>query len=408
MNGPAILLTVLVNAAGADAPAAATPPTFSRDIAPIFQARCQECHRPGEAAPMALLTYADARPWARSIRKMVGNGTMPPWHADPAHGKWSNDPSLTAEESAKILAWADGGAPEGDPKDMPPPREFVEGWRIGKPDVVFTMPREFKVKANGEVKYQYISIATDFAEDRWIQAAEARPGNRKVVHHIIVFAVEPGKRPDLDLDGKDWMYGHICGTAPGEGPDVFPPGTGKLIKAGSRLILQVHYTPSGVEETDRSSVGFVFAKEPPKHRLRVLPVATHRFKIPAGAEAHEVKALHTFAEDGSIRAFMPHMHVRGKSFRYELVEPDGARKTILNVPRWDFNWQHNYLPAEPLLVKKGSRIECTAFFDNSTKNPANPDATKDVRWGDQTWEEMMIGFVTWIPVEPDGPRRSKI
>jgi hypothetical protein len=407
MNGSAILLAALVNAAGADAPAAVTP-TFSRDIAPIFQARCQECHRPGEAAPMPLLTYAEARPWARSIRKMVANRTMPPWHADPAHGKWSNDPSLTAEESAKILAWADGGAPEGDPKDLPPAREFFEGWRIGKPDVIFTMPREFKVKATGEVKYQYIWIPTEFSEDRWIQAAEARPGNRKVVHHIIVFAVEPGKRPDLELDGKDWAHGHICGTAPGEGPDVFPPGTGKLIKAGSRLLLQVHYTPTGVEETDRSSVGFVFAKEPPERRLRVLPVATRRFRIPPGAEAHEVKARHTFGEDGTVLALMPHMHVRGKSFRYDLVEPDGARRTILNVPRWDFGWQHNYMPAEPLRIKKGAVIECTAVFDNSAKNPSNPDPTKEVRFGDQTWEEMMIGFVTWTPAEPDGPRRSKI
>jgi hypothetical protein len=408
MNGPTILLAALVNAAGADAPAAAVP-TYSRDIAPIFQARCQECHRPGEAAPMPLISYSEVRPWARSIRKMVANREMPPWHADPAHGKWSNDPSLAAGESEKILAWADGGAPEGDPKDLPPPREFTEGWRIGKPDVVFTMPREFKVKATGEVRYQYIWIPTEFTEDKWIQAAEARPGNRKVVHHIIVFAVEPSTaRPDLDLDGKDWAHGHICGTAPGEGPDVFPPGTGKLIKAGSRLLLQMHYTPTGVEETDRSSVGLVFAKEPPQHRLQVLPVATHRFKIPAGAEAHEVKARHTFQEDGVLRAFMPHMHVRGKSFRYDLVDAEGARRTILNVPRWDFGWQHNYLPAEPLQVKKGAVIECTAVFDNSKNNPSNPDPTKDVRWGDQTWEEMMIGFVTWTPATPDGPRRSKI
>ncbi len=393
MSFATVLLATLL--AAPDAPAAVT---FSRDIAPIFQQSCQACHRPGEAAPMPLFTYADARPWARKIKNKVQKREMPPWHADPTHGKWRNDRRLADEDLTRIVSWVDAGAPEGDPKDLPPPREFVEGWNIGKPDAVFTMPREFTVKAKGEVSYQYFVVPTDFTEDKWIQAAEARPGNRAVVHHIIVFIQEPGKR---GLEQRNLWSTHLCGTAPGEEADVFPAGTAKRIKAGSKLVFQVHYTPSGTVATDRSMVGLRFAREPVKRQLIVGAVMNQRFRIPPGASEHEVQASYTFREDSTIWTFMPHMHLRGKDFRYDLVFPDGRRETALRVPRWDFNWQHTYYMQEPLKVPKGARIECTAHYDNSAGNKANPDPAKMVRWGDQTWEEMMIGFVSFTRAAED-------
>jgi hypothetical protein len=334
---------------------------------------------------------------------------MPPWHADPKHGRFKNDPTLPDEEVAKITAWVDGGAPEGDPKDLPPPRTFVEGWRIGKPDVVIRMPVEFRVPAKGEVRYKYHTVPTEFTEDRWIQAAEARPGAREVVHHIIVWTLGPeeGRRGlDLDIDGRKWAD-HLCGTAPGEAPDIFAPGTGKLVKAGSKLLFQIHYTPNGTEAVDRSSVGLIFAKEPVKERLIVRPIGNRYFRIPPGADNHEVKAARAFDEDVRLYSLMPHMHLRGKSFRYEVVYPDDRRETLLSVPKYDFGWQHTYLLAQPLDLPRGTKIECTAAFDNSAANPANPDPTQAVKWGDQTWEEMMIGFVTYTRPERIAARESQ-
>jgi len=373
---------------------ASTPPssvTYSRDVAPIFRRSCEGCHRPGEAAPMPLLSYEDARPHARTIKKVIENKEMPPWHADPAHGEWKNDRRLKDDEIKTILSWVEAGAPEGDKKDLPPKREHVEGWNIGMPDAVFKIPEEFTVKAKGEVPYKYFTVDTGFTEDKWIQAAEARPGNRAVVHHIIVFIQEPGQR---GIDRNPWKS-HLCGTAPGEEPDVFPPGTAKRIKAGSKLLFQMHYTPSGKVEKDQSMVGLKFATAPVKHEVRVHGIMNTWFNIPAGANNHEVQSTYNVKEDSTLWAFMPHMHVRGKDFKYEIVFPDGRRETALNVPRWDFNWQHNYVPRTPLKLPAGTKILCTAHFDNSSENKSNPDPTKNVRWGDQTWEEMMIGFVTF-------------
>ncbi len=366
-------------------PAAASV-TYSRDISRIFQKRCQDCHRPGEVAPMALMTYEDSRPWAQSIKKYVVSREMPPWHADPKHTEFKNDPRLTQEEIEAIVSWVDSGAPEGDPTDLPPPKEYTDGWVIGEPDVVFTLPSRYEVPAEGEVKYQYFSVPTNFEEDKWIQAAEARPGNREVVHHIIVFVQEPGKRGDL-------FGNHLCGTAPGMPPDVFEPGTAKLVKAGSTLVFQMHYTPTGEVEHDRSKVGLIFAKEPPKRRVRLRAIMDQRFRIPPGDPEFETHASYTFRQPGTIWSFTPHMHLRGKAFRYELTVPGKETETLLWVPGYDFDWQNTYRLKEPRAVPAGTRIDCTGIFDNSKDNPNNPDPTATVRWGDQTWEEMMIGFV---------------
>jgi len=372
------------------------PVTFSKDIAPIFYQRCASCHRPGEIAPMSLLSYKDARPWAKAIREKVIDRTMPPWHADPSYGHFKNDRRLPQPEIDAIVAWVDQGAKEGNPKDLPPAPQFTEGWQIGKPDVVLTMPREFDVPATGVVDYQYIVVPTNFTEDRWVQAAEIRPGNRAVVHHVIAFLASPqaqfggGRAGGAGLEAR---MESLAGTAPGEQPMIMPDGIGRLVKAGSRIVLQMHYTPNGTPQKDRTSIGIIFSKKPVQQAAAGGAALNAFFVIPPGADSHEVRSSFTFREDVHIRTLMPHMHLRGKDFLYRLVYPDGTSKIILSVPRYDFNWQTRYELAEPVAAPKGSRLECVAHFDNSAKNKANPDPTKQVRWGPQTWEEMMIGFV---------------
>jgi len=361
-----------------------------------LQNKCQECHRPGQIGPMPLLTYEDASSWSATIREVLEQNRMPPWHADPRFGKFENNRGLAAEDRAALLAWIDQDCPKGDAADVPPPREFADGWRIGKPDAVFTMKEEFKVPAKAPargVPYQYFIIPTNFPEDRWVQAAEAKAGNRSVVHHIIVYVTEAGKRPENFEDRIG--NGFLVGEAPGDMPAVFRPGMAKRIPKGGLLVFQMHYTPNGVEQTDRSSVGMIFAKEPPKLEVRTRAISQNRFAIPPGDANHMVVSTSTFREEALLLSFLPHMHLRGKSFTYKLILPDGKQETLMAVPRYDFNWQSNYRLEKPLVLPKGSRIECTAFFDNSPGNPNNPDPTKEVRWGDQTWQEMMIGFVDY-------------
>jgi peroxiredoxin/mono/diheme cytochrome c family protein len=373
--------------------------TYTKDVAKILQKNCQECHRPDQVGPMSLLTYEDALGWAESIREVVRERRMPPWYADPKHGTFSNDRRLSKEDRDTLLAWIAQDCPKGDPRDLPPAREFPRGWSIGKPDVVFSMPKEFNVPAKGGkngIRYQNFVVDTNFDEDRWVQAVEARPGNRAVVHHIIVYVMKPGQRRGQNrTDGIG--DGLLVAFAPGDLPAVFPSGTAKKIPKGSRLVFQMHYTPNGVEQTDRSSVGLIFAKQPPKHEVRTRAITQHLLVIPAGANNYEAKSATTFGEDAQLLSLMPHMHLRGKDFTYRVVYPDGKSDILLRVPRYDFSWQSNYRLAKPLSLPAGTRIECTAHFDNSADNPNNPDPSKLVRWGEQTWEEMMIGFVDYLP-----------
>ena len=382
--------------------------TYSRDIAPIFQEHCQHCHRPGEIAPMPLLTYSEVKPWARAIKKAIKTGEMPPWDADPLFGKFKNDVSLEKDEVEKILSWIDGGAPEGDRSDLPKPRKFLKGWNIGVPDAVFSMQKEFEVPAKGTVPYKYFVVPTNFKEDRWVTAAEVRPGAKEVVHHVIVFISEPGTKR---LKSSVSFSNLLCGTAPGEGPDLFPPGSAKLIKAGSKLVFQCHYTPNGKVLRDRSKVGFTFARKPVR-RVYTRTALNSWFRIPAGDGNHKVKSKHVFRQDSWLLSMMAHMHLRGKSFRYDLYLPGGEKRTLLNIPHWDFNWQTHYLLDKPIQIPAGSRIECTAYFDNSATNKANPDPDRTVRWGDQTWDEMMIGYLNYVrqdedPVQPPAIKDGK-
>jgi hypothetical protein len=367
-----------------------SPVTFNKDVAPILQKNCQGCHRPGEAAPMSLLTYKEARPWAAAIREAVILKRMPPWYADPHFGKFSNDRSLSQADIETLTAWANNGAPEGDPGQAPKPREFVDGWNIGTPDLILEMPEEYHVAASGTIKYEYFTIPTKFTEDKWVQMAEVRPGNRALVHHVIAFVKAPPKPGDDEKKKRNGEF--LVGYAPGSVPEVMEPGRAKLIKAGSEIEFQVHYTANGTAGVDRSKVGLIFAKEPPRERVTTVSARDNKFVIPAGASNHEVEARYTLMRDATLTSLFPHMHLRGKDFEFRLVLPNGEKQTLLKVPNYSFSWQLSYFLAEPLQLPKGSIIECTAHFDNSVNNKYNPDATHEVRWGEQSWEEMMIGF----------------
>ena len=381
------------------APKAGGSITFSKDVSRALQRNCQECHRPGQVAPMPLLTYEDAVAWSDSVREVVQQKRMPPWLADPHFGKFQNDRSLSEADRATLLGWIEQGCPKGDPADLPPEKQFAEGWRIGKPDAVFTMAEEYTVPADAGprgVKYQYFIVETHFDEDRWIQAAEAKPGNPAVVHHIIVYLVKPGLGGLVrEKTGDGIGDGFLTAFAPGELGTVLAPGQAKRLPKGAILAFQLHYTPNGVEQKDRSSVGLIFAKEPPKVEVRTRAITQKHLVIPAGDSNYEAKSETTFDQDADLLSFLPHMHLRGKDFRYEVVYPDGKRETLLSVPHYDFSWQSTYRLEKPLHLPAGTKIECTAHYDNSKDNLNNPDPDKTVRWGDQTWDEMMIGFVDY-------------
>jgi hypothetical protein len=375
--------------------------TFSREVAPILYRHCVECHRQGEVAPMPLLTYKDARPWARSIKEKVASRAMPPWLAAPEYGHFQNDRRLTQKEIDTISTWVDQGAPEGDSRDLPQAPKFVEGWSIGKPDAVIEIPNKIDVPSEGVIPYIYVTVPTNFGEDKWVQAAEIRAGNRSVVHHIIVFVQDPikttpGQKPNQPEGRGEAVGTKLCGFAPGEQPKVYPAGTAKLIKAGSKLVFQLHYTTNGEAASDRSYVGLIFARGPVQTPVQTGTATNATFVIPPGNSSYEVKSSWTAKENVRIVDLMPHMHVRGKDFTYTAVYPDGTSRVILSVPKYDFNWQLLYRMKEPLLLPKGSRLDCVAHFDNSTSNKYNPDPTKEVRWGPQTWEEMMIGWFDYV------------
>lgn len=381
--------------------------TYSKQISRILQKHCVTCHRPGEIAPFALTDYDEVVGWAEMIAEVVEQQRMPPWHADPEHGKFKNDARLSDEEKKLIYAWVRAGAPRGDPKELPPPREFVEGWRIGEPDQIVKMSdKPFRVPERGEVKYKYFTVDPGWEEDKYIRAAEARAGNRAVVHHIIVaHTARREARSRSHGLSSDW----ITAMAPGSLPLMLEEGMAKLVPAGSKLVFQLHYTPNGTATEDISYVGFKFADpKKVKYIVGTNKAAARSFEIPAGASDHKVEANYRFSRDSLLLAMFPHMHLRGKSFKYTAVYPDGKEEILLNVPRYDFNWQNGYVLAEPKLMPAGTRLHCEARFDNSEENLANPDPTQDVRWGDQTWEEMMIGYFDMCFAEPlptdAGPR----
>lgn len=402
--------------------------TFNRDVLPVLQKNCQECHRPGEVAPMSFMSYQETRPWAKAIKAAVLTKKMPPWLADPKYGHFVNERRLSETEMNTLVNWADTGAAEGDARDKPAPVRFVEGWNI-KPDLVFEMPQSFDVPASGILEYQYVVIPTHFDKDTWVTAAEVRPGNRAVVHHVIAFIRPPGSQwmkdakpgvpfvpvtHDRDANGAAIRRNvqtasadpqqqrnssvlateNLVGYAPGLQPQRYDivPGAAKLIPAGSDIVFQLHYTTNGKPATDRTKIGLTLAAETPKYRYLTMSAGQQKLEIPPNDGNYESHSQAVFNHDVELVWLMPHMHLRGKDFLYEAVYPTGEKQTLLSVPKYDFNWQLGYDEAQPVLMPKGSRLECTAHHDNSPNNPANPNPNATVRWGDQSWEEMMIGW----------------
>ncbi|HLY18696.1 MAG TPA: cytochrome c [Bryobacteraceae bacterium] len=417
------------------------------DVAPTLYKHCATCHHPDDIAPMALLTYQQTRPWAAAIREVVLTRQMPPWKADPHYGKWSNDWSLGETEIAAIKAWVDQGAKEGDPRGLPAPPVFSTDWRIGKPDLVISIPPH-SLAPDGPDEYEYFKVPTNFTEDRWIVAAELRPGNRRIVHHAHVFVNAPEKpkpatpkkeeKPDPQAEYSEWLrvhegklswirydapviddgcvvddnsywpgdkprdenfgsWGLISSYLPGREPDVYPEGTARKIPAGSTLGFQIHYSKSTKKpETDVTSVGLIFAKEPPKQVAKRVDLSNYFFRIPAGDPNVEVSECHTFKQDMYLTSLTPHMHLRGKDARFEATYPDGRKETLLLVPHYNFHWQITYRMAEPKFIPKGTRLAIISHFDNSPNNLLNPDPTKVVRWGEASEMEMMDGWIEYL------------
>lgn len=410
-------------------------PTFTRDVLPILRRNCQECHRPGEIGPMPLLTYEQTRPWAASIKSSVVQRKMPPWFADPHYGKFSNDRSLSRRDIDTIVAWVNSGAPKGNPSDAPKEITFTEGWGIPQPDVVIQLPQPYEIPAKGTIEYLHWVVPTDFKTDKWVQFAEARPTDRAHVHHIIAFVREPGsnwlkdakpgipfipeKPKDPNANVSDLPSDFLVGYAPGQPPERFEPGQAKLVKAGSDIILQVHYTTDGKASKDQSRVGLVFAKQPPPNRAMTFSATNGTFKIPAGDPNYKVEAEFTIGTDVILHGLHPHMHARGKDFLYRVRYPDGRTETLLSVPNYSFAWQLWYNLEKPIVLPKGTKILCTAHFDNSVNNRFNPDPKKEVCWGDQSWDEMMVGFFNLVfpantpvetinpPAKPAGPTAKR-
>ena len=358
---------------------------------------------------MAFRTYAETRPWAKAIRDAVVTRKMPPWFADPKYNHFANDRTLSDAEIQVLTHWADAGAPEGNPKDAPVPREWPEGWNIGAPDAVFEMPTEFPIPARGAVDYQYVILPLHFSEDKWIERVEVHPGNRAVVHHAVVYIREAGSKWLVDEPSgavfalpptashlpnpKSFTTSDILMVyTPGNSHEIWKSGVAKKIPAGADLVLQMHYTANGKATADRTSIGMTFAKQPPKQAVLTLQMGHDRFVIPPGDPNYRISVSGTVPNDALLIGLLPHMHLRGKAFEYLILGPGGAVETLLKVNNYDFNWQINYRLAEPRLLKAGTRLEWVGYFDNSPNNPRNPDPSAEVRFGEQSWEEMMIGF----------------
>jgi mono/diheme cytochrome c family protein len=401
---PALFLALLATASSARA--AGRTVTFTRDVAPILQANCQGCHRPGEIAPFSLLTYDDAQSWAPLIKEYTQKRLMPPWKPVDGYGEFQDARRLTPEQIRTLADWVDAGAPVGDPADLPPPRQFTNGWVLGPPDQVLDAGEAYEVPADGPDVYRNFPLPYQPEEDQWVTAVEVRPDQRSVVHHAVIF-IDP-ERKSLALDRANPGPGYtssgggvgffpadgLGGWVPGNTPRFAPPGLGIKIPAGARLVLQIHYHPDGEPHQDRTRIGLHFAKAPIRQPVYTLPLYNLGFAIPPGAERYKVTASLPVPTDMTAWGVIPHMHLLGREMQVRAVLPDGAVRPLVWITDWDFHWQETYYFKEPVKLPQGSRLELVAYYDNSAKNPDNPNhPPQTVRWGEQTTDEMCLAVL---------------
>jgi hypothetical protein len=396
--------------AGMHPPANGTrTPTFYRDVLPILSRHCQGCHRADEIGPMPLVTYRQVQPLAHAVADSAAQRRMPPWFADRRIGHFQNDPSLSEEEILTLVSWAESMAPAGDPRDAPPPHHWTSGWNIPAPDVIVQMPKPVPIPAEGDVEYTYEIVPTGFRVGKWVRMSEIRPTSRENVHHAVVYIRPPDSGwlrhapvgvPFTASDMTDEQERHDTHTtkadillvyAPGSSPDHWPAKMAKYIPAGSDLVFQMHYTTHGHATADQTKIGLVFAPEPPAERVLTLQLTNSDFVIPPGVDDYRVEVHGSLPNDAVLLSFFPHMHLRGKRFEYNLIRQDGGTQTLLRV-NYNFYWQLSYRLTDPLRLPAGTTLEAVAWFDNSKNNPHNPDPAAAVYWGDQTYDEMMVGF----------------
>jgi hypothetical protein len=403
------ILPIALSIVRSSAQSARPEPAFYRDVLPILQERCQSCHRAGEIAPMPFTTYEETKPFAVPIATDARSRTMPPWFADPSVGHFANDPSLSAAQIETLSAWAAAGAPGGNIAEAPPPRKFAEGWNIPQPDLVMRMPKPVAIPAMGDVEYTYEIVPTGFTEGKWVEMCEIRPSSRENVHHAVVY-IRPSDSPWLrdlpknvpftasDMTNEQDMHDThttkadiLLVYAPGSSPDNWPAGMAKYIPAGSDLVFQMHYTTHGRATSDQTAVGMVFAKTVPAKRVLTLQLTNSSFVIPPGVDDYRVEVHGSLPNDALLLSFFPHMHLRGKRFEYNILRLDGTTVPLLRV-NYNFYWQLSYRLATPMPLNAGTVLQAVAWYDNSRNNPHNPDPDAAVYWGDQTYDEMMVGF----------------
>ncbi len=376
--------------------------TYHSDVEPLLEQHCARCHRSGEVAPMAFDTYARTRPWAAAIGEQVALRRMPPWFATGMpRGHFANDPSLTEREISTIREWVASGAPEGTPESNRAPRTWPAGWNLAKRNAVFEMPATFEIPASGAVDYQYFIVPTKFSEDRWVQGAEIRPRARSNVHHVVVYVREKNspwlRDGNMTIPPKSDI---LLVYTPGSEPRVLPEGMAKKVDAGSDLVFQIHYTTNGQATLDRSKIGLWFTPKAPAKRVLTLQMGNSTFRIPPGDANYPVLVRGTMPNDAELLSLFPHMHLRGKAFEYRIIPARGPAQILLHVEPYDFFWQLDYVLPQPMRLAAGTKFEWEAWFDNSVNNARNPDAKAAVHYGEQSWEEMMIGFFeVAVPVE---------
>ena len=384
---------------------AAPDVTFARDVAPILHAKCVTCHRPGEVAPMSLLTYQDARPWARSIKDKVVSRQMPPWFADPKVGTFANDPSLTPAEIATIAKWTDGGAPQGDLKDMPAMPTFVDGWQLGEPDMIVELP-EVQIPAEGGDYFPTPNLTLPLTEDRWIRAVEIRPSHREVTHHSVIFSANIGAAmaaPSGAINPSG-VFDVLAVWAVGTSATVYPEGAGRWVRKGQTLRTNLHYHPNGKAQVDRTRVGLYFGKGEIKKEVAASLAGNINFTIPPQARDYEMRAAYIADQDINIVSFFPHMHLRGTDMKMTATYPGGRQEALLNVPAYDFNWQLFYYPKMTVRLPRGTRIDMVAHYDNSSANKRNPDPNRSVTFGEASTAEMMFGMFEFTAADGVSPK----